>query len=50
MASHTDLARKMNVLEKKYDAQFREVFEVIRRLMAPPEPKKHPIGFRTGKK
>ena len=50
LASHTELTRKLATLEKKYDAQFKEVFEVIRRLMAPPEPKKRPIGFRTGKK
>ena len=49
MASHTELARKLDALEKKYDAQFKSVFEAIRRLMAPPESKKHPIGFHTGK-
>jgi hypothetical protein len=30
---------------KKYDAQFRVVFEAIRELMAPPEPNKRKIGF-----
>jgi len=46
LASHADLARKLAVLEKKYDAQFRVVFEAIRELMTPPEPKKkRPIGF-----
>ncbi|MEA3350931.1 MAG: ORF6N domain-containing protein [Chloroflexota bacterium] len=48
LASHADLARKLNALEKKYDAQFREVFEAIRQLMAPPEPKRRAIGFRKG--
>jgi hypothetical protein len=33
------------VLEKKYDAQFRVVFDAIRQLMAPPESKKRKIGF-----
>ena len=46
LASHADLARKLDALEKKYDAQFRQVFEAIRRLMIPPEPKRRPLGFR----
>jgi hypothetical protein len=45
LASHADLARKLEALEKKYDAQFKVVFEAIRELMRPPEPKKRPIGF-----
>ena len=48
LASHADLARKLDALEKKYDAQFKSVFEAIRQLMAPPEPKRRPIGFRRG--
>lgn len=35
IADHTDLARKLNTLEKKYDAQFKAVFEAIRELMSP---------------
>ena len=46
LASNTELARKLNALERKYDTQFKVVFDAIRELMAPPEPrKKHPIGF-----
>jgi hypothetical protein len=45
IASHKDLERKLETLEKKYDAQFRVVFDAIRRLMTPPEPKKRKIGF-----
>ena len=48
LASHVELARKLDALEKKYDAQFKQVFEAIRHLMAPPEPKRRPIGFRKG--
>jgi len=48
VASHVELARKLDALEKKYDAQFKQVFEAIRQLMAPPEPKRRPIGFRKG--
>jgi hypothetical protein len=33
------------LLEKKYDAQFKVVFDAIRELMIPPEPKRRPIGF-----
>jgi len=48
LASHTELARRLDALEKKYDAQFKDVFEAIRQLMAPPEPKRRPIGFKKG--
>jgi len=45
VGSHKDLARRLDELEKKYDTQFRVVFDAIRRLMTPPEPKKRKIGF-----
>ena len=45
LASHKELARKLEELEKKYDAQFKVVFDAIRELMAPPEPKRRRIGF-----
>ncbi len=45
LASNEALARKLTVLEKKYDSQFRVVFDAIRELMKPPEPKRRPIGF-----
>jgi len=46
LATHADLTRKLEALEKKYDAHFQVVFEAIRQLMAPPrEPKKGRIGF-----
>jgi hypothetical protein len=47
LSTHADLARKLLALEKKYDAQFRVVFDAIRELMTPPHPKtRHTIGFR----
>ncbi|HAM52204.1 MAG TPA: DNA-binding protein [Nitrospiraceae bacterium] len=46
LASNVDLARKLNALERKYDAQFKVVFDAIRQLMIPPEKKKGQIGFR----
>lgn len=48
LATHAELARKLDALERKYDAQFKQVFDAIRQLMAPPEPKRRAIGFRKG--
>jgi phage regulator Rha-like protein len=45
MAAHADLARKLAEMEKKYDTQFKMVFEAIRQLMAQPDPPKKKIGF-----
>ena len=47
LVSHAELARKLEALENKYDAQFKLVFDAIRRLIAPPEPEppKKRIGF-----
>ncbi len=45
LASNEELARKLAALEKKYDSQFRVVFDAIRELMAPPSPKQRRIGF-----
>ena len=50
LATHADLARKIESLEKKYDSQFRAVFDAIRELMAPQvNTKKQPIGFKVKK-
>lgn len=48
LAGNLDLARKLEALEEKYDAQFKVVFEAIRQLMAPPplSPKRR-IGFHA---
>ena len=51
LASSAELARKLSDLERKYDAQFRVVFDAIRQLMTPPEPQRKQIGFaKTTKK
>ena len=47
LATHEDLARKMVALEKKYDAQFKVVFDAIRELMAPPVQNRRRIGFKV---
>jgi len=49
LITHKDLAKRLDGLEKKYDTQFRVVFDAIRQLMAPPEMKKKKIGFRREK-
>lgn len=46
LISNAELARKLAALERRYDAQFKGVFEAIRELMTPEgPPKKRPIGF-----
>lgn len=50
MATHADLARKLEELEKKYDAQFRVVFDAIRQLMTPSKPPRKRIGFQVREK
>ena len=47
ISSNKALARRLSDLEKKYDGQFRVVFEAIRELMAEPTPKSRRIGFKT---
>jgi phage regulator Rha-like protein len=47
LASNAELARKLEALEKKYDQQFKVVFDAIRRLMSPPEPKRRELGFHV---
>ena len=47
LASNVELARRLDDLEKKYDAQFKVVFDAIRALMAPPRPRRWPVGFRV---
>ena len=50
MAAHnSDLARRLDALESKYDRQFKVVFDAIRELMTPPQPPpKRRIGFISG--
>jgi hypothetical protein len=51
MATHRDLARKIEELEKKYEkhetrmSEFKEVFEALRELIQAPAPPRRPIGF-----
>lgn len=45
IASHRDLAQRLDELESHYDAQFRAVFDAIRELMQPPPKPRRRIGF-----
>jgi hypothetical protein len=44
LATHEELRRKIELMEKKYDKQFKIVFEAIRQLMTPPESTKRKIA------
>ena len=51
MATHKELARKIEELERRYDAQFRAVFDAIGELMQPAVilPKRR-IGFSVSRR
>lgn len=46
LATHKDLVRRLDELERKYDVQFKVVFDAIRGLMKPSETPRRRIGFR----
>lgn len=48
LADNKALALRLDELERKYDAQFKVVFDALRKLIAPPDSPKRPIGFRVG--
>ena len=45
LTGHRGIAHRLNELEKKYDSQFRVVFDAIRALMEPPKTTRRRIGF-----
>jgi len=47
LSSNAELAKKLEELEGKYNRQFKLVFDAIRQLMTPPEPKRKQIGFHA---
>lgn len=47
LASNAELAKKLEELEKKYDLQFKVVFDTLRQLLAPPKSKHKQIGFHA---
>lgn len=50
ISSHKDLVRKINEMEKRYDHQFKIVFDAIRELMMPPTPQMKKLGFKVADK
>ena len=49
LATHKELQRKIEAMEKKYDHQFKAVFDVMRKLLEPPDKPKGKIGFKNNK-
>ena len=49
LSSHKDLKHKIEEMEKKYDSQFKIVFNAIKELMTPPEKQVRKIGFKIEK-
>jgi len=47
LATHKDLARKIEALEKEYDAKFKVVFDALRALMEPAVAKKRRVGCQS---
>jgi phage regulator Rha-like protein len=47
LLTHKDLKAKIESLEKKYDHQFKIVFDTIKQLLEPPQKPKRKIGFRA---
>jgi hypothetical protein len=53
VAAHKELTQQLSELEGKvgkHDEQIQVIIEAIRQLMAPPPPKKRPIGFIVSEK
>ena len=53
LAAHKELTGKLDDLERKigiHDRQIQAIFDAIRQLMTPPEPKKRKIGFLVEEK
>ncbi len=47
LTTHEELRRKIDAMEKRYDARFQAVFETIRQMLETPIPAKKPIGFHA---
>jgi len=47
LEQNANLARRLGELERRYDGRFQVVFDAIRKLMAPPEPRRCRIGFHA---
>ena len=47
LTTHEELRRKIDSMEKRYDARFQAVFDTIRQMLETPIPAKKPIGFHA---
>ena len=47
LMSNEELNRKLAAMEKKYDAQFKVVFDALRKLLETPTPPRRQIGFKA---
>ncbi len=47
LATHKDLQRKIEAMEKRYDDKFKIIFQAIRKMMMPENPPKRKIGFHA---
>ncbi len=50
LSTHKDLKRKIEVMEKKYDANFKIVFEAIKQLLKTEEKPRKKIGYTVKEK
>ena len=50
LQDNLELAKKLHQLEKRYDEQFKVVFNVIEQLIEKRNTPRRPVGFRAGKK
>ncbi len=48
LSSHKEILKKIEAIENKYDHQFKTVFDVIKKILTPPEKPKYKIGFLRG--
>lgn len=46
LATHKELKQKIEEMEKKYDYQFKVVFDAIKQLIEPPQKPRKKIGFK----
>jgi len=49
LATHKEVRQKIEEMEKRYDTQFKVVFDAIKQLMIPVGPKRRKIGFKRAK-
>jgi len=47
LTTHEELRRKIDAMEKRYDARFQAIFDTIRQMLETPIPAKRQIGFHT---